>query len=121
MTAIRIKYFLPIIIVSLLTGCRQKNEPRLPSHQDRFVQVYVELLKLRESLPLKHPALLDSSRVILEKHHFTKEEYDHSLAYFNEKPERWEAFYREVLKRLKEENPSSPSSQEPPKNRLHQR
>ena len=84
----------------------------VPSPQEKFVQVYVELVKLRERLPSTNPVFVDSSRTILKKYGLTKQEYDQNLAYFNEEPERWEAFYQEVLKRLehKENVPSSTDS-----------
>lgn len=68
-----------------------------------MIQVYVELAKLQERLPLQDSAFLDSSRTILEKYNLTEEEYNDALSYFNEEPERWQTFYEKVLEHLEEE------------------
>ena len=80
--------------------CHRDKKPELTSREKRLVQIYVQLLKLREDYPLSHPTYLDSSLSILQKHHFTKGEYDSLLSFLNEKPQRWEAFYQEVLEKM---------------------
>ncbi|MFH1943151.1 MAG: hypothetical protein ABIL68_13690 [bacterium] len=95
------KYFFMALIIVFLSSCQRRTNPPLSQDQKRFVQVYVQLLQVKERLTPQHPALLDSSKAILEKYHFTKEEYDKYTAYFNEKPERWEAFFKEALEQLK--------------------
>ena len=91
-------------MILLLThlNCKKKTDHAFPKSQERFVTVYVALQKFRESYPIQQPVPLDSLKAILQKHGFTQEEYDRSLAYFNEKPERWLSFYREVLERLQQ-------------------
>lgn len=90
-----------IFFLLLCLNCRKETDLKIPPSQERFLKVYVELQKLRENYPVHLTLPLDSSRVIIQKYGFTREEYDSCLAYFHEKPERWEAFYQEVLDRLK--------------------
>jgi hypothetical protein len=97
------KIFVLLLFFFVLINCKKETSTALSPQHERFVQVYVELLKLKERLPPQHPSLFDSSQVILTKYRFTKEEYDRSVAYFNDTPERWEAFYQEVLEQLKTE------------------
>ena len=104
----RFLQFLIAASLIFLFHCRKDSKPDFPTEQETFVNVYIDLLQLRESFPEDHPDLLDSTRKILQEHHFTKEKYEQSLAFFNEEPERWEAFYQEVLKRLKEDDPITP-------------
>ncbi len=73
------------------------------NNQEKLIQVYVELSKLQEKHPIHDFTYLDSSRIILEKYNFTEEEYNNSLSYLNEKPERWLTFYQKVLDQLEEE------------------
>ena len=88
-----------LIGLMLFASCRSKKELSLPKQQERFLNVYVELQRLRDRLP-DQVVSKDSSKAIIQKHGFTQAEFQRSLAYFNEKPERWEAFYKEAQKRL---------------------
>jgi len=109
----RILQFSIAALCILISYCRRDSRSHLPAEQETFVNVYIGLLKLRESFPENHPDLLDSTRKILQGYHFTKDKYEQCLAYFNEEPERWEAFYQEVLERLKEDDPSTPPHPNP--------
>lgn len=84
-------------------SCNKNTDSTSLKNQEQFVQVYVELLKLQDSISVQQPSFLDSSRAILQKYHFTEEEYNRSLSYFDEKPERWQLFYQKVLEQLQEE------------------
>lgn len=97
----RIRIYHLIFFLLLCLNCRKKTDLKIPASQERLLKVYVELQKLREDYPVRLTLPVDSSRVIIQKYGFTREEYDSCLAYFNEKPERWEAFYREALDQLK--------------------
>lgn len=105
------KYILLILSALLFLNCRKQETLPFTSKNERFLQVYAELQKLRKNIPPQYPTFLDSARTILQKYNFTKEEYERILSYLNEKPERWEAFYQEVLERLKKEE--TPLSQNP--------
>ena len=83
--------------------CNKNTDSTSLKNQEQFVQVYVELVKLQDRISVQYPSFLDSSRAILGKYHFTEEEYNRSLSYLNEKPERWQTFYEKVLEQLQEE------------------
>jgi hypothetical protein len=95
-----------LILLLWQTGCRREKQTSLPVHQQRFVEVYVELQKFKQRHSDLDTIPLDSSRVIIQKYGFTKQEFENSLAYFNDNPERWETFYKQVTERLK--NRSTP-------------
>ncbi len=108
-----IKYiFAVLLFFFLLIDCAKKENFSLPPHEKKFAKIYTELLKLKQKFSTDSTAFTDSSRAILQKYHFTYEEYKQSLTYFNEKPERWEAFYKEVLKELKKTKTRSSLSKE---------
>jgi len=92
--------FFSILFFLAFASCKNKTDVAYPSNQETFLRVYTDLVKLHERYSAQDSACIDSSQAILQKHGFTVDDYHRSLAYFNEKPERWEVFYREVLKRL---------------------
>ena len=97
-----------LMILMLIARCQRTEERSVSETRERFIRVYVELQNLKQYHTVTDSVLLDSSRAIIDKHGFTREEYEHMLAYFNEKPERWEAFYNEVLERLERANAPYP-------------
>ena len=101
------KRLISIFIVFLFLSCGKDQHARLPAKYQRFVHVYTELLKLKEKNIGHQEAYIDSSIAVLHKYQYTQEEYDQTLAYFNEKPKRWKVFYEEVLEQLKRDNAST--------------
>lgn len=101
--------FFTLMLLLCQTGCRREKESSLPGHQQRFVEVYVELQKFKRRHSDLDPIPLDSSRAIVQKYGFTKQEFENSLTYFNENPERWEMFYKKVTERLKNSKTPSPN------------
>jgi hypothetical protein len=99
-----------IFLFLLFVHCQKESTPVLSSDDLTFVNIYIEILKLNEQMSPQHPAYLDSSRSIIRKYNFSWNEYQKTLKKFHEKPERWEAFYKQVLEQLKEKSPpiSSP-------------
>ena len=93
-----------ILCVLLIAGCTQKDSFKFPDTVTRFVHVYADLIMLEDRLTTQHSAWLDSSKIILRKLHFTKQDYDFSVDFLNEKSERWEIFYQEVQQLLRDNN-----------------
>ena len=104
----RTPVFVWLMVLILIVRCQKTEEQSASENRERFIRVYVELQKLKQHHTPAHSVLLDSSRAIIEKYGFTREEYEQVFAYFNEKPERWEAFYNEVLERLERDNSPYP-------------
>ena len=105
------------IIVLFLTftllSCTQKIESSVPKKHTRLVDIYVELYILQNQSILSDSMYADSAEIILNRFGFTQDEYQKALTYFNDKPERWELFYKEVLDKLQEKIPpkENPSNQ----------
>ena len=97
-----------LTILMLMIRCQKTEERSVSENRERFIRVYVELQHLKKYYTATDSVLLDSSRAIIDKHGFTREEYEQTLAYFNEKPERWEAFYNDVLQRLERDSAPYP-------------
>lgn len=97
-TAIQI-WFLILFTALTAAGCGG-NKNRIPRHAMKFARVYAELARMRERIPLSNTAYPDSARVLLKKFDYTPADFQKSCDYFNEKPERWARFYREVQKIL---------------------
>jgi len=104
----RTSVFVLLTILMLMIRCQKTEERTASENRERFIRVYVELQHLKKHHTATDSVLLDSSRAIIDKYGFTREEYEHILAYFNEKPERWEAFYNDVLQQLERDSAPYP-------------
>jgi hypothetical protein len=78
----------------------------------RVVDLYIKLSKLQSTLPAHNPAYRDSAGKIIALSGLTENEYRETIAYLCEEPERWEAFYKEVQNRLKDNESHPLSSQQ---------
>jgi hypothetical protein len=99
-----------LITASLFSACQKKQMAFTPA-QERIADLYVQLSRLQETIPAHSPAYKDSAGKIIALSGLTEKEYRETITYFCEEPERWEAFYKEVLKRLNVGETHTQSSQ----------
>ncbi len=86
------KIFLPLILVTiLLQSC--DDSPPIP--EDKFMHAYVDILIAQDTTT--KPFSMDSLRsVILAGDSILPGQYDLMIDYYNEKPEKWMAFFDSV-------------------------
>jgi len=99
------KYFLPfLILVSygiLFAACQ--NQSRID--EDKFVKIYTDMVIAQDSIIEKKEA--DSLQVVnprtvardsvLKKHNVSLAQYQATVNYYNQDPERWQTFFDKVL------------------------
>ena len=100
-----------LIIIALCLAC-QSGGSRLSPHQERIAGLYANLITIQEDIPANSPAYADTVRALLKLSGLTEQEFRDTITALNEEPERWEAFYKEVLNRLNvdETHPRSPQN-----------
>ena len=89
-----------LLCIILFLECVKYDSLSRNEKHEQFIIVYSKLLVLKEQIP-DTQAYIDSSHALLQQYNFTQGDYEKILAYYNEKPERWEAFYNVVLEKLK--------------------
>ena len=104
-----VKIVFSVLMMSAMNQCRS-DQPR--PVDDRVIDLYVTLSQLQSTIPANTPAYQDSAGKIIALSGITENAYRETIAYFCEEPERWEAFYKEVLNRLKENESPPHSSQQ---------
>jgi hypothetical protein len=102
----RLIYYTTLSLI--LFSCKNNPEPQSsinPEEYDRLVRVYASLLKSQEAIEKNDQnkeTYLDSARIILKRYNFSRSQYDKIIQQYQQKPEQWEAFYKEVLKELEQ-------------------
>ncbi len=97
-----------IIIVSILLflfSCVKEKNNVHSENQQKFIEVYTELIKLSEQFPQQSPGYLDSSKKILAKYNFTKKDFEYCVSYYNKNPKRWVTFFQAAYDTLEQEKP----------------
>ena len=69
-----------------------------------FIEVYVDISRLRENRELAH-TFADSTNIIIEKHAFTKEQYQDMIDYLNKDLDRWYKLYSDIDRYINEPKP----------------
>lgn len=87
-----------------------KEARTLPENHEQLVALYIELARLQSTSSPQNPVTIDSARNVIRRYGFTEEKVRDTIAYLNEDPVRWKAFYSEVQKRLNENLSTSPPS-----------
>jgi hypothetical protein len=108
------------ILLLLPFSCGKKSPETITVHQEPFLQVYEDLIRLQQKITPGSPQYADSVHVIFERRDFTREKFIRYRDYYQEHPERWADFYQQLLKRLEPKSPGKPSNRKippPPSNR----
>ena len=98
--------FLPLLLIFFAQGCKEE-EKLIP--QDKFSDIYIDLLKIQDSIGtvdiLVKPAL-DS---LLKKHDVSKQLYDLTVNHYLRNPEEFRAFMNVVKEKVAALKPKAPA------------
>jgi hypothetical protein len=101
------RLFLLVFFSTLLNLSCDENSP-IP--EKKFMEVYIDLLILQDTTTVSYnPDSLKS--FVLTKHNIQEKEYDSMIDYYNQRPDKWIAFFDSVttyVERLKLEAENQP-------------
>ena len=61
--------------------------------EDKFIRVYVDLLIVHDSSSVQNLSLDSLKQALFKKYETTEEHYQNTIDYYNETPQKWEAFF----------------------------
>jgi hypothetical protein len=79
-------------VLLIASGCRSKE--RL--NEETFVNVYTDLVIAEDTAA----AGKDFKKLVFNKYNITEQTYNNTVAYYNDKPEKWEKFFQNVEKKV---------------------
>jgi hypothetical protein len=85
-----------LLFILLLSGCAK---PSLID-EDKLVIVYTELVIAQDTTSSQGVDFNDIKQEIFDKYEVTEGEYNETIEYYNENPERWNEFFDKALARL---------------------
>ncbi len=87
--------FIPVALLLFVTtsvNCAKKP----PLKEDKFVQVYVDLV-IAEDSSAADQSIEQIKSEIFSRHNITAEQYEKTIDFYNDEPKRWEAFFEKAV------------------------
>ncbi len=94
-TITRIGTGIILIFPLLFLSCSDKNIDR-----NKFINAYIDLRIAQDTLNQDSTNIQKLKAEIFKRHGLTEKQYDETFNYYNEDPERWNAFYDSVIVRV---------------------
>ncbi|AFH48983.1 Hypothetical protein IALB_1273 [Ignavibacterium album JCM 16511] len=82
---------------------------RPPITEDKFVQIYANLVSAPDSISVDSLMFADYKQKVFSNYGFSEKNYEQTVKFYNQTPEKWEEFFRKVIKYIESTNDSSKS------------
>ena len=89
-------YSLPLLLSLILAGC---STPSV-LEENKFIEVYTDLVIAQDTAISSGNDFNLVKDSVFKRHRITEKEYNETLDYYNQDPQRWDQFFNKVLKRL---------------------
>ena len=91
--------FLLLIFVLTYSGC---DSGKIIKDQAKFASIYVDLLITQETNKGNHEVISKERKRIYDKYGISDEQFNATISYYDQDPEKWNRFFAEVNKRISE-------------------
>ncbi len=91
-----IYFSFPILII--LSGCSKKNI----LSENKFVKVYADIIIAQDTTGLKNASIDSLKEIVFKKHNITAKEYEATIDFYNQDPEKWQNFFNKAVAYVKE-------------------
>lgn len=71
-----------------------------PIPEEKFIDIYIDYLTAQDSLGTDIKSSEKIRNNLFSKYKITNEQYNFTLSYYNESPERWGIFFDKVIKKI---------------------
>lgn len=73
----------------ILTGCKPKR-----IDEDKFIKIYTDIIIMKDTTGI---SIDNVKKEVFQKYNTSDKEYQNTLNYYNEDPEKWEAFFDKAI------------------------
>ncbi len=106
----KLAILLVLVIVFGVIGFKYysgKTSETMAINQDQFVEAYVELATLAETMPIGTPEYDREKARVLAKIGLKPEQVEEALAMYNERPELWRPVWEKIQAELEKREPAT--------------
>lgn len=87
----RVVFLITLFSLLALTGCKDQ-----PVSEDKFIKVYTDIVIAQDTIG-QVSTLSQIKKSIFAKNSITEKDYNNTFKYYNENPEKWEAFFDKAI------------------------
>ena len=106
------KIIFTLCVLLSITCQSSKSEKPSKSQREHFCKAYLEILLLQQNFTDQMTVIQDSTEKILEFHQLTQPDIEKIIAYYDEKPKRWNRFFNKAIKLIETKYQSVPFPQD---------
>ena len=92
-------FFILFVFVLIIQSCKQN--PQI--EEKKFVEIYSEMIFMQDSTSLPQPEI---KNIVLKKFGVSKNDFDETIKFYNEEPERWQKFFDSTIVYIEKLNPN---------------
>lgn len=89
----------------LLIACEEKP----PITEEKFVQIYANLVSVPDSISVDSLMFAEYKKKVFSDFGYSEKEYEQTVKFYNQTPEKWEEFFKKVIKYIESTDDTSKS------------
>lgn len=82
-------------------------EEKPPIAEDKFIQIYTNLVSVPDSISVDSLKFADYKQKVFLDFGCSEREYEQTVKFYNKNPEKWEEFFKKVIKHIESIDDSS--------------
>ena len=86
-------FLIVTLLFTLLISCTE--DEKIP--EEKFIKIYVDILIAQDTSSVLNPSIDSIKTIVFERYDITEILYQENIDFYNESPERWEAFFDSAL------------------------
>lgn len=86
-------FVLTFFLAAFLSNCSENKV----IDEDKFIKIYTDLIIAQDSIDTNYGNLDSIRSVILKKYNIQQEQYESTIEYYNQNPERWKNFFEKAI------------------------
>lgn len=90
----------------LFLSCEEKS----PIAEDKFIQIYANLVSAPDSVSVDSLMFSEYKQKVFSDFGYSEKEYEQTVKFYNQTPEKWDEFFKKVIKYIETSNDSSKSA-----------
>lgn len=98
------KSFLIFVLLFVLTLVMQSCKQNPQIEEKKFVEIYSEMIFMQDSTSLPQPEI---KNIVLKKFGVSKNDFDETIKFYNEEPERWQKFFDSTIAYIERLHPNT--------------
>lgn len=99
-------YYTLFLVLIISIACEEKP----PIDEKKFVILYSNLISAPDSISVDNLKFKEYKQKVFSEFGFTQKQYEKTVEFYNKDPEKWEEFFRKVIKHIETTNDSVKTS-----------